>query len=138
MTDHPPPRQHVRQLIDGSGREARARPECARKKRRRQKRRVGVDDRIAEVDAYGAPAVLALHGSETLAGLFQRSLPGNGLPAAAFSPLRLEDAVGIALDVRDGSGLRTDVPMAEGIVRVAPDAANRRSLQLDGKAPHCL
>ena len=123
MAEHLQRRQHVRQLIDGSGGEPRARTQGAREKRRGQHRRVGVDGRVAKVDADGAAAMLALYGGDALARLIERCLPGDGSPTFPVAALRLEDPVGIALHVRNRSRLGADVATAERIVGVTADAA---------------
>ena len=131
MAEHLQRREHMRQLIDRRGGEARPRPQRAVQERRGEQRRVGVHGGIAQIDAHRTAAVPALDGGDPLAGLLQRRLPGDRLPPATLSPLRLEEAVGIGLHVADGGGLGTDVAAAEGIALVSPDARDRAAVELD-------
>src|SRR5258708_3638605 len=93
-----------------------------------------MDRRVAHVDADRAPSVLALHGGDALARLVQSRVPGDRTPPTALPPLRFENAIRISLHVGNCGCLGTDVPAAEGIVRIAADAADRSSLYLDREA----
>ncbi len=123
--------QHLRELIDGGGGEARPRSQRAGEELDAEHGGVGMDGRVADVERHRAAAVLALHLRHALARLGERRLPGHRAPAIAFPPLRLANPIRVVLDVRDGCRLRADVTLAEGIVRVAAHAGDGTALDFE-------
>src|SRR5436305_13692802 len=89
-----------------------------------------MDARVPDVHADGVAAVLALHLREAIAGLVESRVPRDRLPARAFAPLRLANAIGIVLDIDDRGRFGADVRAAEGVVRVAAHGLARGTFHL--------
>src|SRR5260370_12872787 len=76
--------------------------------------------RVADINPHRAATVRALNRGKSLTSLFQRRFPGDGLPPFTVPALRLEDPVGVSLNIDNCRGFGADVAATEGVVSIAP------------------
>ena len=86
---------------------------------------------IAEVGREGVGSVALLHASQALGRERQRLAPADLDEAIAEFLHGPAQPVGVALDIGQGGGLRTDVPAREHVVGVAADPQHPLALDLD-------
>ena len=76
---------------------------------------------ITEVRCDGIPAVDSMNALEILRYVVKGFVPSDALPTLRSAADGMFEPVFIVVEISQGSGLRTDVPAAEGVVFVTAD-----------------
>jgi hypothetical protein len=120
VAEHEVRRQHVGQLIDAGGREARVGAHRLREQDRAQNAAVRVHEGVAGVRAYGVRAMPVEELGEAGRGLVEGGVPRDARERApAGAAHRLGDAIGVEPHVVERGGLGAEVPLAESVVAIA-------------------
>ena len=138
MPEHQERCQHVGELVDRGRGEAAARPQRAQQHLPVKDGAVVVDGRVALIDGDGVAAVGALHLDEPLRRQVEGGVPADLLPGRSAAAQGVPQPIGVLVQILQSDGLRTDVPVAEDVLLVAPDGKDAVPVDHDGQPAHRL
>src|SRR5690348_5976427 len=120
----------MRQLVHRRRRVAVVGPQRADERERVGQRAEAVDGGVSEIDGDRVATVTVLDLGDPAGDLVDRLVPADGRPGVTGAPHGELPAVGVDVDVLEGSRLRAEESRAEGVVAVAADRADLLTLQL--------